>query len=419
MRIFIPSLVIHLSSATVENSLEEFEFVPVHRYIEPVSVNLTDWETQMLTVQQLEDEENDIHTPRIDLVEAPFDEYTPLGMLQLGDIIHAGHESVIFETLNRPELLVKYQANCDGIEDGRKSIHPLVYDYWLMREAFMLGLAPEPIFLSPAVRLLDVFGMKTNRKFRFNMNAADFVQCLEDEGAVRYMVMRRSEGENLYAYRYHFLRQVLPMGHAAQITLRVIQAIERLHEDAGIVHGDIHAGNILIVEDETTGSLSVLLIDFGRARRVDRNLTNDRVNPIGKWFHPLCSPWQIDGRAWGRRDDVYKAVHSFATVINPMEYATRENALLQMSGPQSAIRYKRNACMFVMAPAVIVDGELYASKFHPVLAATRRQPDRKVNVTNALYSIQANVTADLDDINADIAYGEIAQHFRNIIDLVR
>ncbi len=51
MRIYVSFLAIHVSSATVENSLEELESVPIHRYIEPVSVNLTDWETQMLTAQ--------------------------------------------------------------------------------------------------------------------------------------------------------------------------------------------------------------------------------------------------------------------------------------------------------------------------------------------------------------------------------
>jgi hypothetical protein len=420
MRIYIPFLVIRVSSTTtVETSSEEREYVPIHRYVEPVSVNLTDWETQMLTAQQLEDEENDMYTPRMEVPDASLEEYTRVGMLELGEIIHAGYESVIFATSNRPELLVKYQANCDELADGKKPIHPLVYDYWMMREAFMLGLAPEPIFLSPAALLIDILSTMSDQKLLFKMDSGDFIECVADEGAVRYMVMRKSEGVNLFAYRSHFLGRILPMGHAAQITIRVIQAIEMLHEDAGIVHGDIHSGNILIVQDGATDSYSVLLIDFGRARRVDRNLTNDRVNPIGKWFHQLCSPWQIDGRAWGRRDDIHKAVHSFATVINPMEYATRENALLQMSGLQTAIRYKRNACMFVMAPSVTIDGEPYASKFHPVLAATRHNPDRMHNVTNALYSIQAKVTAYLDDINADIAYGEIAQHFRNIIDLVR
>ena len=80
---------------------------------------------------------------------------------------------------------------------------------------------------------------------------------------------------------------------------------------------------------------------------------------------------------------------------------------------------KRNAFMFEMAPPVIIDGKRYETRFDPIAFAVRHNPGRMFNVTNALYSIQAKVAAELDDINGDIAYSEITRNLRIIIDLVR
>ena len=388
------------------------------RYVEPVTGNLTRWESFMLATQELEDEQNDIHTPTVEGLDGPLLEYTSVGMLELGEIIHTGHESVIYKTINRPELLVKYQVNCDEIRDGAKPIHPLVYDYWMMREASMFEIAPEPIFLSPAALLVDVYGPVVNRKFPFTMSSADFLECLANEGSVRYMVMRKSEGASLHDYRKQFRHHVVPIANASEITIRIIQALEQLHEDAGIVHGDIHVGNILIEQVDNSTDIRVVLIDFGRARRVDRSLTNDRVNPVGKWMHQLCSPWQIDGREWARRDDIYKTIHLFSTIINPGEYSVREEIFLLLCSPDVAVGVKRDAYMFVMAPPVMIDEKLYGSKFHPIMYATRNRPERMVPLSNELDEIQHKVTAQLDDINADIPYRELVDHFRSVINLV-
>ena len=404
------------------SSFDPVEEEPIRRYIEPITVNLTQWESFIVAAQEVEDEENDIHAPAIEDIDGPLLEYTTVGMLELGEIIHTGHESVIFEVINRPEFLVKYQVNCDELSDGTgKPIHPLVYDYWMMREASMIGLAPEPIFLSPAALLVDVYGIVTNRKFPFTMSSGDFLECLANEGAVRYMVMERSAGENLHRYKRRYPYRVVPMLNASEITIKVIQALEQLHEDAGIFHGDIHSGNILIEQgsDGEVDNFKIQLIDFGRARRVDPNMTNDRIFEVGKWFHQLCSPWQIDGRAWSRRDDIYKTIHVFATLINPPEYDVREAAFLQMNDPRTAVGIKRDANIFVMAPPVMVEDKYFSSRFHPLLFATRKIPARMIQVSKHLEEIQNCITEQLDDINGVIPYGKIVANLRAVIDLVR
>ena len=423
MRFFFIILIFWVFVARVASTSNDVRINIQLRYIEPRPLHLEDWETEMISEQEREDAENDHHTPSVDDKDSqpvPI-ENTPIGRLELGEVIHRGHASAIFASANRPDMLIKYQANCDEISTGNLVIHPLIYDYWMMREASTINIAPEPIFLSPAALLVDIYGSDVNRKLLFEMRTSQWLNCLARDGTVRYMILRRVEnGVSLHNFRSHWFRSIMPMTFAAHVIIRVLHALEKMHKMLKIIHGDIHSGNIMIRRNNSTdvNDFSVVLIDFGRARIDPGNLTNDRIHPIGKWFHNLCSPWQIDGRHCGRRDDIYKTVHMYGCLINPFEYCAREELFLQAHGPESAVDIKKGAFLFVMPPPAACGREMFVSSFNPILHATRRIPGQYNLLVDQLCAILKNVTVVLDDINAPIPYGALVESFRAIQDIL-
>ena len=394
--------------------MESISLVPLfHRYIETYNDecigNLTDAEQAIIEAQIAFDTINDIYAPiRDDGEDAPY-EYTPLGTLEIGQLIHSGDESAIFSIVQRPDLLIKYQANCDEIVPGTHYLHPLILDFWYMRESFFHGLSPEPIFLSPPVLFRDMYELVGYRKLVFDMNVFAAADCALDGGVVRYLIMQRAPGMSLYQFRKTFRNNIVPMGIAAAITEKVVEGLSRLHQEAQIVHGDIHTGNIMVLKRED-GQYEIQFIDFGRAFRDDRQLTTDRVFPVGYWNHFLCSPWQIDGRAWSRRDDVYKAIHGFANLINPFQYKAREEALMAERGLQGSIELKLTRFMFQMPPVVTANNTrltFIPSSYDPIEAETRSDLERREYLMSELMSLQECVTTALENINEDIRYTEI------------
>jgi len=404
--------------------MESIDLVPLfYRHVEQYSTefegNLTANDREILHAQLVADSQNDFFAPDADdhLYGLP-QEYTPFGTFVLGDVFHIGDQSVIFEIHGHPELLIKYQTNCEEIDSYPYSLHPLILDYWYMRESFMLGLSPEPLFLSPPSLFERLYGVENDRKYIFKMDATDALGCTINAGVVRYMIMRRSPGVSLHLFRYRYPNLILPMDIAANITSGVIRGLQRLHTEARIVHGDIHNGNILVERNPENEQYKILFIDFGRAFRDNESFTNDRVNEIGQWDHFLCSPWQMDGRAWGRRDDIYKAVQSFAIVTNPTEYCAREEYAMQLRGVEGSIGMKLNRFMFRMASAVKNKKVQLTSSYDPLWAATRSNPAKRNDLTMKLAYIQDLVTNSLADINSPISYGELIAGFEEIVHIL-
>ena len=108
--------------------------------------------------------------------------------------------------------------------------------------------------------------------------------------------------------------------------------LQRMHK-GGVVHGDVHAGNIAYrCDDLHSGCETIVLIDFGEASQVGKG------SPTPRTLHPfLLSPWQLLGRARTHRDDVYRLVQvlvdvaaNFQLIAFMMEaVGTRSDSLTQ------------------------------------------------------------------------------------------
>jgi len=113
------------------------------------------------------------------------------------------------------------------------------------------------------------------------------------------------------------LNQRILLRHVVQLGISSMGAIRKLHEGGGVVHGDIHAGNICL---HPTRQHEVVLIDFGKAFFVDEGIANDSIREPFSWVHALFSPWDILGKRPGKRDDVFKVLLTMALVLNGPEF---------------------------------------------------------------------------------------------------
>jgi len=330
-------------------------------------------------------------------------EHSPFGDIVLDEIFYSGNESVIYRVIGHSDWLIKYQANCDD------EIHPLIWDFEFQRLASEGGLAPGALFLSSASRLSGDF-MDPKRKYFFSMKQEEWDECIS-RGSVRYMIVKRSMWQTLHDYRRLYLNGILPFVGGLTVVQELLRTIQRLHENLDIVHGDIHTGNILINIRESL--LEMKLIDFGRSKFDNRQLTSDRVNAVGFWKSYMCSPWQIDGRAWARRDDVYKAIHVLGFLINPYLYGKREDAYHSSISYADPIRWMRQGDIFRIAPMprgyMLLSGLHLFDPLFDVYSYTRAR-----NILDELKSFLTFSVTSMDDINGPIPYDQIIARLETI-----
>lgn len=233
-------------------------------------------------------------------LSSTFEEHPELGTLTLGRRISMRAESVVYEIRERPDLVIKYQVMCDQRDD-----HPLIYDFIFLNEAAEIGLSPEPLFLSPASRMLVGFTSKT----WFDMPPPNRAKCVGKKGTVRYLVLERV-GPCLDAVKKDIR---FSMMESLQIGIRVVRMLEQLHVDKQVIHGDIHLGNICYPLGDERDRL--LFIDFGLAEFTDSETDEPERGPFD-YFHTALTPWQLLGQSFYRRDDIYKTIFMVAVMMN-------------------------------------------------------------------------------------------------------
>ena len=241
-------------------------------------------------------------------------EITPVGYITLGSPIYRGSQSIVFSINEFPDLVVKYQVQCDNFDT---ELHPLLRDAWYTEEAHAFGLAPHVVFLSPPAGLCPT---KQGKCEFFKILEEEFTTCRRNNGVVRYMISTRSNATTLHVLRtspfYGNRSGAMNLHNAVRIGLGLIHTLARLHVEAKIVHGDIHTSNVLLDMDAGT----LVLLDFGRAFRNIQTHPDTPMRARGDWFDYMNTQWQIDGFAWAARDDLNKAIQLIAHLMNPFTY---------------------------------------------------------------------------------------------------
>jgi serine/threonine protein kinase len=285
---------------------------------------------------------------------------TPQGVLTLGPLLVAAHESVIYTVEGDDSVLVKFQANCNEAEandkDGAMYIHPLLVDYWFSKKASTQHVGPEVTYLSPPGPLCET---KTE-KCAFRMTDIDFENCKSRPNvSLRYMLMHRVPGPNLDQFKHRFVDGVVSFPHALLIGYGLVKKIQILHNTTGFVHGDIHLSNIMLKSiSNTNGTVDVRLIDYGRSFGNTPRSTR-KLHPFGWSAHPLLSQWELEGFHSAPRDDVARAVHAISQLIQPWGFMLMEDVLAGL-GASNMLQHKRTRNLLAMPFITGQDGYLYS-----------------------------------------------------------
>ena len=332
---------------------------------------------------------------------------TPMGELELGEILARSQESVVYTVVGRDDILIKYQANCfEAMEENGPNVHPLLVETWFGRKAGARRIGPMIHFVSPPSRLCEI----NAGKCAFDMDEEDFGECKANPRAfLRYMIVQRVYGQTLYDFKNQFPDGIVPFPDAIKIGHTLIQFLDALHNLSGVVHGDIHLGNIMI--SSTNGTVgSMKLIDFGRSFE---NVTQPegRIREPGWSLHSTLTAWEMDGFAYARRDDVARAIYVIAELIQPANFTAAERSMEFCGiffGPEQMIEYKANTNFFGLAFTPTANGTLV----DPV-DALHIPTENKTRIKGLLARILDLVRA-MAQVNSTPPYEEIRNCFSDI-----
>ena len=279
-----------------------------YRYDDEYLASL-DGEIRRLALEQIEsDAEHILSAPRLEYST----EYAVLnaGIGRINELspttwIANSASSTIFDLDGFPGLVIKYQSNCDNL----RRIHPLLRDFWFLRRLEGLGIVPRVFFVSPPTKL----AYPLTRKTQTEMPDRERRICTaHPDSMVRYLVMAKA-GRSVYRIANDIktpTRARLTL--ALNVVRQVVRALQLMH-GRGVIHGDIHHGNIVAMDDEET---RFGIIDFGLAKFVSENEGQDpKPDEYLARVHCLLSPYALEGWRATYRDDVFNAVFMGALLI--------------------------------------------------------------------------------------------------------
>ena len=323
---------------------------------------------------------NDAFTPQL---EETFEDVPEFGRIFLGKAIAQADYSIVFTVLDHPELILKYQSNCDGFAHD---VHSLLIDFLFGVEAAKLGVAARPRFISPPARMPNYSVRKTA-----GLAGQAYEDCRTRGGLVRYMLMDN-------AVRCLDEGGVLSPARAMAVGANLMRSLQTLHR-AGIIHGDVHNGNVCMPGSEESNE--VVLIDFGRARYIDEE-TDVRERERFSYIHTHFTPWQLDGRRYSLRDDVFKAVEAVATVlVGPSVWTV---AIERSKGrPSGLLRWKEHAFIFQSNDA------------DPIRLSSGLSPRQVARAKSTLQKVLALVRG-LHSVNDPIPYTKLISLFESVRD---
>jgi serine/threonine protein kinase len=213
-----------------------------------------------------------------------------LTRVSLGELLGEGAGSAVY-AIEGTDLVIKYKASSHssrpyGSEMQRE---------WAMRliiSESVPGISVRSVFLS------ESFSVEPSVKLTWESGLPIRVQFLISERAGASM-------SSLLEVRDFSLAD------AARIGIELIRKLRRLHLSGNIVHGDLHAGNVVAARD----GRGIKLIDFGHAREAQpaARIYNQSAHMKARNCRVWYSPWEYRYEEYySYRVDVFRAVELVA-----------------------------------------------------------------------------------------------------------
>lgn len=234
------------------------------------------------------------------------------------------------------DKVVKYEMSCSEAN----GIHPLLRDFWFLKDLEDSGIVPKVFFVSPAVAIPL---SHVTRKTHFALSRTRRLRCAErPDAAVRYLVMEYVGSVVTDVVRRNARSSTNPPLVSVLDLLRAVLGGLRIIHSRGMIHGDIHAGNIAIMNDGTVG-----FIDFGRGLFSDELPAETvRKRPRLSKLHCTMSPYALDGYSTSSRDDVFNAIWVAALVLHGPSLFAHCESLVSANDGESLSRLKNESLLF-------------------------------------------------------------------------
>ena len=281
------------------------------------------------------------------------DDDGPYLRIELGEALNEGALSTVHDLASHPNWVVKYQSNCDA---HLNRVHPLITEFNFLKQLEGFGVSPKVIYLSRPAEL--VRPMHATAKTSF-VNKPYFVKACRKrlDMHVRFMVVEKvfltfHDVERGFADRNEYV----PIPFAIASMLASVEALETIHDEQ-IVHGDVHAGNLAVLDQAT---YSVGLIDFGRSKSMADDFYylegGERIAQPLFNVNVMFSPFEIDGFKSSFRDDIYRALEIGANQVSGGQLYTYMDSLMDSNNHQLLYEYKARGDLF-RVPGASVEGD--------------------------------------------------------------
>ena len=259
----------------------------------------------------------------LNLEDATGEDETPVGPIELTRLIARTSDSTVWEArlADGKEVIAKFINDCSLRVRHMDADLIIKSEFVLMSVANESGVTPAVYGLSAPAVVTDPVSIKA---------WSEVVEQVPDRciaaGTTVRLLLQEKAGMEIGEYvkwlrarmpdRKEFLLAILALGY------KTIALLDRLHS-LGIMHGDIHAGNIMfkvpksdpeeynLVHDE------LVLVDLGFARFFPEEIGAPESAEMRSWANPLlASVWTLQGMRTGRRDDLYRVLDMMSSILS-------------------------------------------------------------------------------------------------------
>jgi hypothetical protein len=297
--------------------------------------------------------------------------------------------AVIYRVDFRDDMVVKYQV---GLKDRASfDVHPLFRDALFLGELKDTNFVPRAEYISPPSLMIEEWSEKTD----FTMIQGEREDAVIEGATVRFMIMQRIDMD--------MYQRINRFGHysvfkSLELLKDLIKGLSVVHA-RGIVHGDIHPGNVGFINNR------IVIFDFGTAFYAEeQKYASLYVREPFSYIHSLFSHWNLEGVRFGYRDDVFKAILVIAFAMNgngwlkySQELETNGHAMFQFKAESFLFEYPRGdrfEARFrgVKSPTVTSQVRMHLAKILEIARAPTH-PDSLPDYQGIIAEIDKAVTA--------------------------